>query len=289
MYCRGVIGSLYFDEYLKLFHKKISAVDFRDEGDITNFTLTIKDENNQTLLKEEFETNIFYQCFANGALLKRKCFDCPLSSYKHSSDITLGDFSDAEKARKEGFSLKHLSFYSINTGKGEVFLQRIHSNIDYRRVEEPEIIAKYYPNHKTQKGSWGYNEDIREKFKAEFSMSGIKKALVSVFEDESKLIHSIENIYQNSDIYIYGAGEVGRRTVGLIRFLHNDWNIVCYVVTNINKRRVIDGLNVLPVNEIEPNEQSIVCIAVKKRFINEIVGILNDNGINNYVSYLEVE
>lgn len=286
VYCRGVIGAEYFREYLKMFDCDVLDVDFRGEGKKINFTFTLIGKNDRVILQEACEANILYQAFANGSILKHKCFDCPMSRYKHRADITLGDFSDEKTARERGLSLNHMSFFAVNTKKGEAILKRISKQLNYFEVSDNELIGGYYPDHKQQTGAWGYNEELRDAFQKEIKESGsIKMALAATFKYEMMLIQRLENYFSHVDIYIYGAGTVGRRIVGLIRLLHEDWNIKCFVVTHHFEDGLIDGLKIMTVDEIDIDNHSVILVAASKRIANEMIYELEKREINRYISY----
>lgn len=286
VYCRGVIGARYFKEYLNSFACDIKEVDFRGEGKKINFTFTLLGENECVVLKEDCEANILYQGFANGSILKQKCFDCSFSEYKHCADITMGDFSDERTAKEKGLPLNHMSFFSTNTKKGEEVLRSISNELNYFEVIDNELIKEYYPDHRKQKGEWGYNLELCNVFKKEMIRSSdIKTAVAATFIYEMALINHVEKGgYFGDEIYIYGAGTIGRRVVALIRLLHKNWNVKCFIVTNDSEENVIDGLEIKAIDDITIDSNSIVLVAVSKKYTNDIINELRKRGIERYLS-----
>lgn len=288
LFCHGVIGEQYFREYINGFSEEIGNIDFRgiQDGGLNNYTLKVYSENGNLLLCENYEQNTFYQCFVYGATLKDACYDCPYSTISHQADITLGDFSFSDKAHEIGFEIPNLSFVGVNTKKGCEYVNKISDRTKLTIINEEDYIVDYYPNHKEYTGPWGYNRDLRVLFKKSFQKTrDIKQALSSVFQNELNLVYDAYRKFGYGDIYLYGAGEIGRRTSGIIHMLFPGLIIKAFIVTE-GKKIVerIDGIRVRGIDELLHDDKTPrIIVTVKERFRNEIVELLNEKGINDYV------
>ena len=95
----------------------------------------------------------------------------------------------------------------------------------------------------------------------------------------------IQRFYmRNKLIYLYGAGEIGKNCMQLMRAI--ECKPAGYLVTDKSKcKDRIEGIPVKSINEIENFEKVGIIITVSDSLQDEIETILIANGIKNYIKY----
>nr|WP_320017125.1 rhamnan synthesis F family protein [uncultured Desulfobacter sp.] len=92
-------------------------------------------------------------------------------------------------------------------------------------------------------------------------------------------------------IYIYGAGVHGKKC--LLFMYHIDVKVDAFVVTNmIGNGAVIKNISVYSLDEIEVDNDTLIVVAAKKEFTEEILGNIEKkqwpmNAVYNWVSHLD--
>ncbi len=110
----------------------ITCIRFRDKRiSWENFGLAIRtsskltSENNE-LLFEPLNKNLFMQGFLKDLYLRPSCYDCPAKQCKSHSDISLGDFWGIKSIDKDAHDSTGVSLILTNTQKGlDIFRQVI--------------------------------------------------------------------------------------------------------------------------------------------------------------------
>lgn len=144
--CHGVIGSHMFDDYLKHIEKKegnrLIDVSFRTkEKPIPfTFTFTFSDANNNMYQKMlEKDRSSYYRMFLGCIGYRKSCYECKYASIYKPSDITLGDYYEANEDYPELFASGELD---MKKGISSVI---IHTEVGHRLFEEQHNFIRIYP------------------------------------------------------------------------------------------------------------------------------------------------
>lgn len=89
---------------------------------------------------------------------------------------------------------------------------------------------------------------------------------------------------ENKNVYLYGAGEVGKFTLSLLR--KENLAPKAFIVSEENGVPLIDGLQVVLLSEINTDANPAVIVTVRNVEVqNEIIQNLKRAGINNYIIF----
>lgn len=155
MLCHGVPSPLVWREYLKFItHSKgairkntvksklvITGINFRDKstgwkkyGFVLRGIYTVKSDKNvapscysqnEILLHETLDKNIFIQGFLKNLYLRPSCYHCPSKAGKSESDITIADFWGISEYYRDFDDDKGVSLIMTNSHKGESIINEI--------------------------------------------------------------------------------------------------------------------------------------------------------------------
>lgn len=118
---------------------------------------SIKDiEEDQELLYETLDKNIFMQGFLKNLYLRPSCYDCPTKRLKSGSDIVLADFWGIYGIDSEAYDNTGVSLILANTPKGiRIFKNTIKcyrkESFEKASASNPAIISScHYPKYYTE-------------------------------------------------------------------------------------------------------------------------------------------
>ncbi|MBE5978970.1 MAG: hypothetical protein E7249_07515 [Paenibacillaceae bacterium] len=89
-------------------------------------------------------------------------------------------------------------------------------------------------------------------------------------------------ILSNHKIIIFGAGYVATRFYGALKKYEIEKNVVSFATTT-GSYLDIDGISIIPMNQLESNEQMIICVAVHDSIKDAIIADLINKGIKNFI------
>ncbi len=119
---------------------------------------------------------------------------------------------------------------------------------------------------------WGFNSlEVLERFEQEIT-------------DNSKLAQFLDA--NNNDIYMYGAGKVGRDCLRVIRRLGCEPKAVL-VSQKQGQQDTMDHLPIIGINEVDIDKSYGIVVSVGLGLQAEVVKLLKSRGINNYICFLE--
>lgn len=286
-YCHATGESDIFKEYLETCLPDCERIDFRGQAENADFNFVFNAWNAQgeKILSERSHDNIYYQLYINSAAVRQACFKCPFSVKRHVSDITMGDFEYKDMAVRYGITVKHPSVLSVNTQKGKEILGELGGSLDFKRLgdDDSEKMSYYYRNHADVKGKWGYNDEIKASFKEDYGKYGfLKAAYKSVYPAECAPLFAAQGKMWR-DVWLYGAGKVGRFTKRIIENAFENFNVKGFVVTQKDEP-FVGSVRVCDVRELyseNPKANIIVCVVEKKK--EEIYGQIKKLGFKNYI------
>ncbi len=138
--CHGVPGPYMWRDYLEYLQKKekqkITAVNFRNKrykgwrSHVESFTFAYTYTYTYTYL------------FYSHINLRYSCGNCPYTSFRRTSDITVADFWGVEKSKaaRLGEDNRGCSLFLVNTEKGKCWFEKIKGEIDYIPVGLDECL-----------------------------------------------------------------------------------------------------------------------------------------------------
>ena len=150
--CHGTPSPLIWSEYLAYLrsssNRKIGFVSFRDKDLLGwhNSTLTIKDQEQRTILAQTQKDNFYFQLFVCHEILRPACHQCRYSNFCRPGDITLGDFWGVEKNFKQFDDDKGVSLVMINSEAGEKIWTAVQNNAVFFEVSQNQCVQ---PNLET--------------------------------------------------------------------------------------------------------------------------------------------
>ena len=283
LFCHGTAEAAYFKEYLEAFQESVKEFDFRgqDRDSSSNFQVVIKTKHG--ICEWPFEQNIFTKAYVESVSVRRACFTCRLSENAHISDITLGDFSWPERAKKRNVDVWHPSIVALNTELGINVFETLKDEMHFtNRLTEDEI--EYYHRPHTYTGSWGYNIELKDGFEKDHKELGfIRAAYKNIFPHEYNLIMQLANRMENSIVvtyYLYGNGVIAGRLKRAITDICPEMEFLGYVVTN----KTEDSPSVISVDEYAATNKDIpIVVAVSGRYVDEICAELDRHKIKGYI------
>lgn len=147
--CHGVPPQHLFNDFLtKLLKgkKKLGiTVDFRfrDNKGRTKYGLQIRDKDGNQIFHEVFPNNDYILGFLKGLYYRDNCYTCKYARPERTSDISLGDYRDANKQYMDMFHRSAgLSKILANTSKGIKLLDQLHEYLLLRPVFVEDVIKE---------------------------------------------------------------------------------------------------------------------------------------------------
>lgn len=95
-------------------------------------------------------------------------------------------------------------------------------------------------------------------------------------------VHDLEQILKEKRIVIYGAGYVAERFCMILKERELLEKVVCFVTTKGENKKICD-FPVIAVEQLEEDEQTVICVAVHEAIRNEIFKLLESRGMHNYI------
>lgn len=187
--CHGVPSQELLKDDIEIYEKKhkskISEIDFRfKKSKYSSNTLKISFKNGKSHVCY-YSNDRFYYAFEKNWILRGSCYNCEFSK-KHFSDITLGDFWQAEKYGVSADLKKGHSLVFVNTKKGQEVIDRISNQLVLNKT--PEVIP-YPSNSKT-------SNDINKQslFFEYYKYYGFKKASDKLFFSKMRFKATIKKL-----------------------------------------------------------------------------------------------
>lgn len=144
--CHGVIGSHMFGDYLKHIEKKegnrLIDVSFRTKEKPMpyTFTFTFTDADNNIYQKMlDKNRSSYFRMFLGCIGYRKSCYECKYANIYKPSDITLGDYYEANEDYPELFESGELD---MQKGISSVI---IHTETGHRLFEDQHNIIRTYP------------------------------------------------------------------------------------------------------------------------------------------------
>lgn len=128
----------YLDWMKEKYRQEISAVSFRDKR--YGWKAHIETVQMGQILHA---TSVYRVLFLKNAFLRPSCYECPFSSLRRSSDITIGDAWGLEKSRSALNDDKGCSLVLVNSEKGRALFDRCRSELT---VENADLEDFLQPN-----------------------------------------------------------------------------------------------------------------------------------------------
>ncbi len=161
--CHGVPSPRLFQTHFSALQNKykdnLNNIDFRTKkkgwGNPLNlfFELSFNEKNK---LKYSLQ-DAYYALFLANLSLRPCCYQCPYTSTKRVSDITLGDYWGVKQEHPDLFDRYGTSLMLVNTEKGKTLLSAIHSSAIFKIIGLPKPIP---PNLKKPSPKPGYRNKI---------------------------------------------------------------------------------------------------------------------------------
>lgn len=147
MICHGTpspkVWSKYLDEVVTAGRKAISNIEFRNKREgwkRFHFTMWYNKDEQSVSLHCHHQENHFMRAFLHNLTLRPSCYFCPAKNGRSHSDITIGDFWGIDSEIPEMDDDKGTGLVIINTGKGDVA-------IDRSKITERETTAETALRH----------------------------------------------------------------------------------------------------------------------------------------------
>jgi len=90
------------------------------------------------------------------------------------------------------------------------------------------------------------------------------------------------NVISNYKIMIFGAGYVAARFYGALKKHGINNNVISFVTTSGSNSN-IDGLSIIPIDQLEADKQIIICVAVHDSIKDDIITTLVKKNFINYI------
>ena len=147
-FCHGVPSQEYFDKCIELVErkKKIQVLSYsyrtKKQNGVTPHYYTIKySKNGKLKVKTDFYYNSpNYAAFQTYVNLRESCYRCIYSDSERFSDLTIGDFHEIEKYRKDINRFDGVSLLIANTEKGKQILANISESIKTMPIDKNKLI-----------------------------------------------------------------------------------------------------------------------------------------------------
>jgi coenzyme F420-reducing hydrogenase beta subunit len=164
--CHGVPSYKIFNEHIKKLskHKIVKDYYFRSKinGWKTHTESVLYQDNsfdNKTRLSQSYK-----YLFSKNLILRPSCYNCPYTTIKRVSDITIGDYWGINKVMAEFDDNKGVSLALVNTFKGEKLFEACKKDLIYKisNVEDCKQPQLMYPT-KMPKNRDAFFEDYENK------------------------------------------------------------------------------------------------------------------------------
>ncbi len=126
--CHGVPSPLFMERYLEYIKETkgdINAISFRDKkknGWVASGSIHLK--NNKSYSTSYFNDS-YYQLFMDGVLFRECCYSCQYATSKRVSDITIGDYWNADSIMSLEQYSDGMSVVLLNTAKGKALFESV--------------------------------------------------------------------------------------------------------------------------------------------------------------------
>ena len=166
--CHGVPSPLVWRNYLKTLTERptevvgnktgwsllkerpvISHISFRDKlNGWKKFGFVVRGKTDckaqeEILLHETIDDNLFMKLFMCNLVLRPSCFNCSAKAGKSGSDITIADYWGIEDVHPEFFDDKGASAVIINSAKGQAYIKKLNLRL---LNSEYDNILRYNPS-----------------------------------------------------------------------------------------------------------------------------------------------
>lgn len=143
--CHGVPSSSLLRKYLDFMqssaNSKICNVSFRDKTyGWKNFSMKIG-YSNQPPVISTVDNDKYLRAFLLNLFLRPSCYNCKFKDHNYQSDLTLADFWSIDKVLPQLNDDKGISLVIVNTPKGQMLLNSVHSQIDVCQVPFDEAVS----------------------------------------------------------------------------------------------------------------------------------------------------
>ena len=187
--CHGVPSTLIFndmvDYYEKKLHGKITKMNFRFKKSKYPSSLVLSISTEKKHISIPWDADRFYYAFEMFWILRDSCYFCDFIN-KHSSDLTLGDFWDANTLGIDIDNKSGCSLLFINTQKGVDMVDDISSELNV--LELPSRNYYSVPHKKTS----DYNKQVL--FFEVYKDKGFIKASDCLFFKRLKIKNNIKKL-----------------------------------------------------------------------------------------------
>lgn len=151
--CHGIPSQKMLKESLsETIGKEIRTVDFRDKNygwECLGMTVELKNGAKRRL---SYDESRYEQGFHPGMTLRDSCYDCKFCDFPREGDISIGDFWQIEKYKKELNDNKGTSFVLINSEKGRELFEQVRAcfqrceQVPLKYTKHNRITAKITPD-----------------------------------------------------------------------------------------------------------------------------------------------
>lgn len=272
--CGGVTAPGLWDKYLEELECMPEAISMREKQDeylnglgYPAFCMKLSFDN-----KEEIHKNP-QDLFLGSRLsfYREACYQCQYKGIERASDITIGDFCGMKELSPDLYDGKGMTLAMVHSAKGLDLVQMSDGLECYEldNLTQSEILSHnvMINSNMARKSQFEYlrliyqNSDIRRifyenQFFDEFKARENTQRLLFMEVQRNELLLRLERYARNNlwidddpavygDIYIYGAGKLGRKIISLVR---ND--ISGFIDGNINISNC-EGYPVFHLNTVE--------------------------------------
>lgn len=147
--CHGVPSQRIWKEYLNWMSRKygseITSVNFRDKRYGWKAHLETVRMGNRL-----YASSTYRKLFLGNAFLRPSCYECPFSTLRRKSDITIGDAWGVEKSKSPLNDNKGCSIVLPNSEKGRALLERTRSSLILEEINLEEYLQPnlYKPSNR---------------------------------------------------------------------------------------------------------------------------------------------
>ncbi len=142
-FCHGVPSPGVWSEYLDCLCSGKTLVKFTQKDKTAKIHNALVFEfSDNSKLTEKYEENLFMKGFNANLYLRPSCFSCSFKGIERCSDITLGDFWDAEKRHQDFVDEFGASAVVIHSSKGHDILDKIRDSLTVAETDFDEIIGE---------------------------------------------------------------------------------------------------------------------------------------------------
>lgn len=168
--CHGSPSPKLWREYAMSLEKgkgKITYLTFKDKRYGWNApTALVKINGNEISIYD------YVRVFYNRCALRPSCHECPYTTTKRKTDMTIGDFWHIEDTIPDFYNANGNSVFLIHTDKGKKLFDNIKNNLDYRlsdtkqcwqkNLEMPTPVSEHRQEFWRDYHKWGINYIIKK-------------------------------------------------------------------------------------------------------------------------------